>query len=514
MKISPILGDKNRRFKLPFWLLLVVLMGGLYVSCEKNAFDFSRFEGADAASNWGAKLADATFSIGDIVGRLENNSFLEIGDNDILNLVYKAEFNDIIKASDYLNFASVHKTGTYIEDFSEMNRRRDNLITSYTVPINLSNPYVSVIQGIVENAVVHVTISHNLPDGGDVVLTSENIFNSDGTQYSKSVHLTEGVVETTLDLSGCIIRPTSNHMDITANIVFPRPETDVDQAVINYEYTINSFEMLEADLMQVSSVIIPYTKNFGIHIQNGSFSGDFIVYDPQIRVQIKNSFDKEATCRLEHAQFTGSNLPTVDLVPSVVELQVPNSPYVYQESEMSTIENIHFYADYSNLNISGKMIIEPTNDVIHVDKNASISLKVFTEIPLRINLNDIAYRDTISMNAIALPSLEKVENLTFRVLFENDLPIDMDMQIYFCDANHNITDSLFTNPYILQAAYGNTPVPCEPVYVQKTNFEEIQRLMYSDHMIIYAKLNTQGKVDVDVNRYLRTQIAAKWNVVL
>lgn len=498
-----------------FWVFFMTIISIFIVSCEKNAFDFSRFNGADSPSEWGIPLADATYSIENIVSRLENNSVLVIGEDNILNMVYNAEFDEIIKASSFLNFANLHAEDDIVITPELDDRHRDNITLNYTVPLDMSNPYVLLISGIMESGDLHLVITHGLEEGGTITVNSPNIFMPDGTPFAATYDLTQNESDIHLNMAGYIIRPHDNNVvDITADISIPMSGSLTEERVIHYNYTASSLTLREADLVQINRVVVPYEKYMNVHIQNGSFGGDFIVYDPMIKVMVKNSFDKDAACHLTTANFTGAGMPEVSLLPSPVDIQIPNSPAAFEVTEMSTIPSIHFYADYTTLHVSGEVAVEPTDETIHIDRNSSISVRVATEIPLRIDLNAITFRDTLRMNNIDLPSADRISDLTLQILFENDLPIDVITQLYFCDANYEIIDSAFVNPHILQGSYANNPIFCEPIYIHKAEFNEIRRLLSCDFLLLSAQLDTHGKVDIDVRRYLRTKVSAKWNVYL
>lgn len=484
-------------------------------SCEKNAFDFSRFNGADSPSEWGVPLADATYSIESIVSRLGNNSILVVGEDNILTMVYNAEFDEIVKASSFLDFDNIHEEDDVVIIPGRSARHRDNTELSYTVSLEMNNPYFRVISGVMESGDLHLVITHGFDGGGTLTVSSTEIFMPDETPFTHTVELTQNQNDIRLNLAGYIVRPhDNNEVDITVDFSTPAQVDLTEGKTVHYNYTGSSLALREANLVQTSRIAVPYEKDMNVHIQNGSFGGDVIVYDPLINISVKNSFDKEGNCHLSATTFSGGGNPDASLLPSPVDIQIPNSPYTFQDSEMSTISSIHFYTNYTTLHVDGEVTVEPTAETIHIDRNSSISVRIATKIPLKINMNDISFRDTIQMNAIELPSADRIKDLTLQILFENDLPLDMETQIYFCDANYAIIDSAFMNPHILQGAYANVPVLCEPIYIQKTDFDEISRLLNCDNLLLSVKLYTHGRVDVDVRRYLRTKVSAKWSLYL
>jgi len=496
-------------------VFLMTIIAVFVASCEKNAFDFSRFNGTDSPSEWGVPLADATYSIESIVSRLGNNSVLVVGDDNILTMVYNAEFDEIVKASSFFDFDDIHEEGDEVIIPGRNKGYRDNTELSYTVTLEMSNPYFRLISGVMESGDLHMVITHGFDIGGTLTISSSEIFMADETPFAYTVDLAQNQNDIHLNLAGYIVRPhDDNEVDITVDFSTSAQVNLTEEKVLHYNYTGSSLALREADLVQISRIAVPYEKDMNVHIQNGSFGGDVIVYDPIINISVKNSFDKEGHCHLSSTTFSGGGNPDAPLLPDPVDIQIPNSPYAFQASEMSTISSIHFYTDYTTLHVDGEVTVEPTAETIHIDRNSSISVRIATKIPLKIDMNDISFRDTIQMNTIELPSVDRIKDLTLQILFENDLPIDMEAQIYFCDANYAIVDSAFVNPHILQGAYANAPVFCEPIYIHKKDFDEISRLLNCDNLLLSVKLYTHGKVDVDVRRYLRTKVSAKWSLYL
>ena len=496
-------------------VFLMTIIAVFVASCEKNAFDFSRFNGTDSPSEWGVPLADATYSIESIVSRLGNNSVLVVGDDNILTMVYNAEFDEIVKASSFFDFDDIHEEGDEVIIPGRNKGYRDNTELSYTVTLEMSNPYFRLISGVMESGDLHMVITHGFDIGGTLTISSSEIFMADETPFAYTVDLAQNQNDIHLNLAGYIVRPhDDNEVDITVDFSTSAQVNLTEEKVLHYNYTGSSLALREADLVQISRIAVPYEKDMNVHIQNGSFGGDVIVYDPIINISVKNSFDKEGHCHLSSTTFSGGGNPDAPLLPDPVDIQIPNSPYAFQASEMSTISSIHFYTDYTTLHVDGEVTVEPTAETIHIDRNSSISVRIATKIPLKIDMNDISFRDTIQMNTIELPSVDRIKDLTLQILFENDLPIDMEAQIYFCDNDYAIIDSAFLNPHILQGAYANAPVFCEPIYFHKTDFDEISRLLNCDNLLLSVKLYTHGKVDVDVRRYLRTKVSAKWSLYL
>ncbi len=76
------------------------------------------------------------------------------------------------------------------------------------------------------------------------------------------------------------------------------------------------------------------------------------------------------------------------------------------------------------------------------------------EVPLKIDLHDFAYLDTIAFNMDSL-NVEELEYVIFRIQLENNFAFGIQSQVYFMDDKYNLIDSLFPSPLSIPKAIVN-----------------------------------------------------------
>lgn len=505
---------KREKTRNAFHLVLLTLSVMLFTACEKHAYDFSRLAGVNEASEWGVPLLNATYSIEDIVNRFENNSVLQTNENDVLTIVYPAEFDSIVSAEEFMQFDNMSQEGSFAFSLGDLYSLRSDFTISFSDSLDLRNPYFLLQQGVLQQGSAQFLFTHPFETAGTLRITSPHLLDPSGLPMTTTIQLSPGSCSANLDLAGYTVRPSSeNHIAIDVQLDFSLSGTLPPNIVITYQYSISNFKILEADVIQVNPIQMDYSQITPIKINKGNFDGNFIVYDPIIKLSVLNSFGTSARCNLETAQFTGENLPPVNLLSAPLSIEIPNAPTHFQETEMLAIPSIHFYMNYSELTFGGNMRIEPSNEVIHITRDASVSLKLSVEVPLRIDLNNVSYTDTVAMTPLNIEDENLIDELALKVAFEHTLPLEIAAQIYFCDASCTPIDSLFDEPYLMPAAYTDMPVSAPPIWVKKSGNENIKKILNSEHIIIKTGLNTSGKVDVDVNRYVKMKMGANWSLL-
>lgn len=82
-------------------LCLVAFLAALLLSCNDNAFDFSRLNSVDAEGNWGIPVADVQYSIEDVLNKIEDVP-LHVSPDGLLQLEYATEVDSVISSEQIL----------------------------------------------------------------------------------------------------------------------------------------------------------------------------------------------------------------------------------------------------------------------------------------------------------------------------------------------------------------------------------------------------------------------------
>lgn len=184
--------------------------------------------------------------------------------------------------------------------------------------------------------------------------------------------------------------------------------------------------------------------------------GDVWFQDPSVTMTIQNSFGMPVGSRAEYfdvVNIDGEVLPlrSDELGPNL-ELDF-NFPALDEVGELKETVYV-FNKDNSNidsiLGTGPTMINFDVNAVPNPDQNTDLRgfisceseyiVKIKADLPIYGRANDFGAQDTFDLN---FNSYKDIKSAEFKIVTENELPLDIGMQIYFVKNNNTIVDSLF-----------------------------------------------------------------------
>lgn len=182
--------------------------------------------------------------------------------------------------------------------------------------------------------------------------------------------------------------------------------------------------------------------------------------DPTVFLEVENSFGVPTQAVINELKITDGEGQQKELSGSRVEegfyLPYP-APTAIGSSEKATFE-----FNNTNSNIVDLLSDNPTSifyDVdlkINPDKDSNVkgfitdssfySLKLKVQLPLYGSSTNYVVYDTLDFN---LEDVENIQKAIFKVITENELGVDINMQAYFLDDQDNILETLFTEQTLL-----------------------------------------------------------------
>ena len=158
--------------------------------------------------------------------------------------------------------------------------------------------------------------------------------------------------------------------------------------------------------------------------------------------------------------------------------------------------------------LSGNMI----NEDSHIDIIADFAL------PLEFNIEDLTYTYTMPFNlSLSLDTVEKdqssfnVENvfdeLEFKFVFENALPVQIEPQMYLLQ-NGTVIDSLFNGNACIHGYFGGEIV--EDVVTINVAEEKLHNVQLADQMLMKVHFSSLGNtVMINTNDFFNLRIGLK-----
>lgn len=260
--------------------------------------------------------------------------------------------------------------------------------------------------------------------------------------------------------------------------------------------------------------------------------GDVWFQDPTITMTIENSFGMPVSSFAEYFEVVtvdGEVLPlrSDELGPN---LQLDfNYPSLDEVGESKTTVYV-FNKDNSNID----SILGNSPAVIRYDVDAlpnpnqdtdtrgfiscesEYSVKIKADLPIYGRANNFAAQDTFDLN---FNSYDDVKSAEFKIVTENELPLDISVQIYFVKDDYSIVDSLFTEMTTIIAsaeidAAGNSIASNKEEFFVPVNAERFQKLaLEANQVVVSTSFSTtdNGTVPVKVlsNQEVKVRMGMK-----
>lgn len=267
-----------------------------------------------------------------------------------------------------------------------------------------------------------------------------------------------------------------------------------------------------------------------LDIFSSAYISNMHLADPRLELTLENGFGIPSSLSLFKFEFVNTNngskrdvqndgtltdedlkisLPN-DLAPATENTQYGTSLYMLN-GQNSNIEDIFDIAP-NQLNFGATFTLGDNSGEHNqfVRRDSKINFISYIEVPLEGWATTLVLQDTLEN--IEWPSIddlgevdEESLDVELRFIFNNGLPLDMNLQVLFVDDNENPITSLFDDPGLTPflesapigpngEAVGKTPV-LVPVHVKKAKYD----LMASaTQMIVLYQVNTGGEVQQNV----------------
>lgn len=261
-----------------------------------------------------------------------------------------------------------------------------------------------------------------------------------------------------------------------------------------------------------------------LDIFSSAYISNMHLADPRLELTLENGFGIPSSLSLFKFEFANTNTPAYVNVANEgvlgeedLKISLPN--YLAPATENTQYGTSLYKLNGPNSNIEDIFDIAPNqlnfgatftlgdNSGDHnqfVRRDSKINFISYIEVPLEGWATTLVLQDTLEN--IEWPSIddlgevdEESLDVELRFIFNNGLPLDMNLQVLFVDDNENPITSLFDDPGLtpfLESApigpngesVGKTPV-LVPVHVKKAKYD----LMASaTQMIVQYQVNTGG----------------------
>ncbi|MFK7807728.1 MAG: hypothetical protein AB8F74_08025 [Saprospiraceae bacterium] len=478
-------------------LCLFLLLSLFFNSC-KNYEDFDAVDGVEYNGELAVPLVYGSISLQDVLD--DNNvedeiSSLVIVPDGTMKMTYE---NNQISFSlgdqydtlpDFPLVIAENAVEYEIELFEEMTVEEMRL-SSGSVRFELQASQQ-------ENVEVLITIP-NLKKDGAVFNVTETI-PYDGSAPSQAVI-------DPIDLTGYSLLLTDNKLQMYYQAVTASGDNVMIFPIIgmaeNWEY-----EYLEGNWVTDT---IPITRDtLNIDLFDNWVDGDITFADPRFSLSIENSFGFPTSVSIGELRVLSADGGSIVLESDDLQDGISlNYPTLMEEGIMKqtdfSLNNTNSNID-DILNARPKQIIYDLSTIVNpssdenttgfMNKDSKLNFAIKTELPIYGTASGFQIEEEMDMD---MEDLENVESAEFKVIINNGMPIEADLQLYFLDDQDNKIDSLYADfePIVKSAKVDNDGlVTTATESISFVNFDaaRVARIKDSNKMLVGARFSTANE---------------------
>jgi hypothetical protein len=198
-----------------------------------------------------------------------------------------------------------------------------------------------------------------------------------------------------------------------------------------------------------------------IDIAENWIDGQISFSDPKILINLSNSIGIPMAIKIQNltAHTADGNLIPLNYAfedgyiinyPSLTEIGLDKADQIILDKNNSNIISaINALPQYITYEIVAIMNPESSTTVGFISENSTITGNLEIEIPIEGTASGFTLETSADFT---MEEAGEIAYATFKLVTNNEIPVDLNMQLYFMDENNNIIDSLFEGPQNILAA--------------------------------------------------------------
>lgn len=493
---------------------LLILFSLFLITCVDDVRDVEDINRTNYEPEIAVPLGQGTFSFSDIIGDDDASTYLVIDEDEVINFIYSGE----ITRNSSLDF---------FDNIDLLPYRTPD--SNNVVPMNFTNS---------------IKLRYARFSGGNLTFGSKNIFDYpimielelpeltlNGVGFKKTFGPfnpdPDNLFFLSQPLAGMDLNLTANQMIINAIGILPDgtrvelPGSSSGGFLLNmtFSYVEGYWENEE----------IPIDKDtIEIEVFETLRRGDMFFEEPIINITMDNSFGFPVRSSVEALEF-------LKLDGGILKVE---SPYVdngfeiaYPRlNEIGEYKKTVFTFNKDNSNLPEATSIKPlalyydmfaianpdrdTSIVGFMTDSSEIIVSVQVILPLHGSARDFEARDTIDFDFPETDSDVDIKSGELKMIFENTIPVGMDIQTYLADANGNIIDSLLGENILEIEGFDDTGgvSSAKTVHYVKFDQERYELWRKGKKVYMFAKFTTVDypeTVKIKADSYLKLKMGLK-----
>jgi hypothetical protein len=438
------------------------------VSCIKDEIDLDNIS---YKMEWNPKIgipvAYGNLTLDDLIQKIDSNNTVRQDSEKFLTLVYSNSLisgtaEDLIKISNQ-NFNEVLLSSSFslppmpTQDTIVLNRpAKHTFLFQYgevidSVKIKSANMAFNISSTYKHRGTLKITVPKLIKNNKPLEITVD-IDKSDGTFSAiQNVDLTGY----TLQLDHPNTHDNVISYNFTAKLVNSGAGINVgDRIAIEVDILNMTFSSIFGYLGQRQ--LLNIRSQFSMPLFKNTSYPDMKFANPLIKIRSANSFGMPATVELYDVKASNDNISESVLLTFTPGTNPFNISYPVT---MGTLARDTTFLSNKNTNLNAALSIGPNKIDYgiksfsnpagkvsnYVMDTSSVYVDMDVELPLEMTMNKIAFVDTMEIDISDMVSKsESIKSLLLHCSFENGLPADLNLQVYFLDENQNPIDTLFS----------------------------------------------------------------------
>lgn len=486
-------------------LLLFACLMTTY-SCHDKLFDFD-IQHIEADGDWGIPLFNGSFSVGELLDRLDSVRYLQVGEDGTLLFRVDEEIKNVVSLKDMLHIGdqTFDKTSAFkvphLPDFGISGATRFSL--------NTQDFFLKRVEFKTGTLSLYFNIEESFPYSAE--LSSENILDGQGNPIV--LHLSDLQQQQIIDLSNCIMETdAAGFVSFSASVLVGN---SIPLDTIHYSCHVETRNITIKNVVGMFRAI-PFALDESAPID---IPQDLIQLDQvgvnNIHVRL---FSRNNLCAingiLDELSFVRANGTIAPLLPAHIPFNSPLSSEYILAAE-THIPSVSFTSDVDSLRLKCHLTLNPNGfsaGDISINENTALDLKINAEIPTNISIDNAIFKDTMD-NALhhLADTLDfvTIESLLLRIAFTNALPVDLIPYIAFYNSETGEVYVPDLNGLQIHGSYDGQPV-VQQAYLVEIRKENIATISAADKMILKFTANTQGHgVTVNSSQFIKANIGAR-----
>ena len=460
--------------RLLFTMALCMLFLG---ACKKDHYNLDNLNGAQVEGEMLLPLASASFSIMDVVERLELNDMITIDPSGSMSFDYQFEMDDVLDASEILRYHgdSFDYEQTFDNPIPFVLPVAIDTVIRFDQNVSLNSDHIRVFSAILKSGVINFGIGSNAAQAQRVVVRCPQIKMANGQDLSFDYYPAQG---NALDLSGFSFEMSDENSLVFSYEIYCSFHGTTD-AQISFD-THMMFSELE--LREISGWIESFSAVSEIDTSFTLFPdkvfGAMEVSDADITLSMRNGFGMPSRLIIETALLSGPGIAPYSLFdPMPQTIEIPSSSDYVEVFHKTLMGKLN--AQGGHVQAVSNFILNPEGmtNMVTVTDTSTLDVKVDAHIPLAFKLDEVSFSDTIDMGVSSIELPELIKKLTLELTFKSTIPLNMGGSFLMYDSETgSVLGTLLDNPTLIQSTFdGQTCTSTVAIELDQTKLEDFLR---------------------------------------